>query len=163
MKTPYREVFEKLNAHQVRYLVAGGFAVNFHQVQRATVDLDLILHLEEKNILTLVKLMKELGFVPRVPVKGEDFANPKIRKSWIEEKGMMVFSYIKSNHSYEVIDFFVEEPFPFEEAWMRRIEILAFGVQIPVLGKKDLIYMKEKAGRDKDRFDVEQLKKTKTR
>lgn len=51
---PYQKLFKLLAQHKIQYLVADGFAVNFHQVQRATVDLDLILHLETKNILAFV-------------------------------------------------------------------------------------------------------------
>mgnify|MGYP001569947502 FL=1 len=41
------------------------------------------------------------------------------------------------------------------------MEVEAFGVKISVVGLDDLIEMKLKAGRDKDLFDVEQLKKIK--
>lgn len=39
----YKDLFVALEKHKIEYLVAGGFAVNFHQVNRATADLDLIL------------------------------------------------------------------------------------------------------------------------
>ncbi|MBI4403942.1 MAG: hypothetical protein HY537_07270 [Deltaproteobacteria bacterium] len=156
---PYRTVFEELDKRQIRYLVAGGFAVNFHQVQRATVDLDLIIEIEKDNILKFVALMKELGFVPRLPVEAADFADDTIRRRWISEKGMMVFTFIHQKNPFEVIDVFSEEPFPFDKLWERRLRVSAFGLELPVVGKADLIAMKKKANREKDRFDIEQLKK----
>jgi hypothetical protein len=156
---PYRTIFEELHKTPVRYLVAGGFAVNFHQVQRATVDLDLILQIESENISKFVELMNSLGFSPRVPVNAKDFANDTIRKQWMEEKGMMVFSFIHAENPLEVVDVFCEEPIPFKDLWASRLEVSAFGITIPVVGKKHLIELKERANREKDRFDVEQLKK----
>ena len=156
---PYRRVFEGLAKCNVRYLVAGGFAVNFHQVQRATVDLDLILQIEKKNILKFVNLMNELGFMPRVPVRAEDFADSKKREEWIKKKGMMVFTFIHRENPFEVIDIFTEEPIGFEELWKKRLEVAAFELKIPVLSKEHLIKLKERANREKDRFDIEQLKK----
>ena len=46
----YEDVFRALNKGKVRYAVAGGVAVVLHGYIRFTADLDLIIHLEEKNI-----------------------------------------------------------------------------------------------------------------
>ena len=134
----YRQLFVALSAAKIRYLVAGGVAVNLHQVQRATADLDLILHLERENLLQFAKLMTQLGYQPKAPVKGEDFADPLLRKIWITEKNMKVFSFIHLKNPYELIDIFVEEPRPFAELEKNKLEIAAFGIIIPVLGIDDL-------------------------
>jgi len=157
---PYRTVFEGLTKDGICYLVAGGFAVNFHQVQRATVDLDLILQIERANILKFVALMKNLGFSPRVPVRPEDFADNAVRTRWITEKQMMVFSFVHHRNPFEVIDVFCDEPIPFDELWAERLEVSAFGFTIPVVGKAHLIALKKRANREKDNYDIEQLKKT---
>jgi hypothetical protein len=156
---PYKDLFVALAQNQIRYLVAGGFAVNLHQIQRATMDLDLIVHLEKVNLLRFAEVMKNLGFIPRLPVKAEDFADPEIRSRWITEKNMMVFSFNNPKNPFEVVDVFVEEPSPFEQLFRNKIEVQAFQVKIDVIGVEDLIEMKKKAGRDKDLFDIEQLKK----
>ena len=127
--------------------------------QRATVDLDLIVHLEKSNVLAFVEVMLALGYVPRAPIKAEDLADPIQRQRWISEKGMMVFSFIHSRNSYEVVDVFVREPKPFAELYAHRLTISAFSSSIEVVGKDDLIEMKRTAGRDKDLFDIQQLKK----
>ncbi len=158
---PYQDLFKLLSQRKIRYLVAGGFAVNFHQVQRATVDLDLIVQLEKKNILDFTVIMKELGYSPRVPVKAEDLADPIIRNQWIRDKGMMVFSFIHFKNPFEVVDTFVDEFKPFDELYQRRLSVNAFGIVIDVIGKSDLVEMKKLAGRDKDLFDIQQLEKKK--
>ncbi len=158
---PYRKLFEELEKNRIRYLVVGGFAVNFHKVQRATVDLDLIIHLERKNIESFVHMMTALGYVPRLPVKPLEFAIAKKRNAWIKEKGMVVFSFLNPSNPFEIIDIFVKEPKPFKNLWRRRLVIEPFGIKIDVIGKKDLIWLKENAGRAKDIFDAQELKKQK--
>ena len=115
MSIPYQTLFIALAKNKINYLVAGGFAVNFHQVNRSTIDLDLILHLEKENVLAFDRIMSQLGYKPRLPVSGKDFANEETRKKWMKEKNMLVFSYIHSQNMLEVIDIFAEEPKPFSE------------------------------------------------
>ena len=43
-------VFNALNNAQVRYLVAGGIAVNIHGYQRMTSDLDMVIQLDSTNM-----------------------------------------------------------------------------------------------------------------
>lgn len=157
----YRKLFEALFKNKIRYLVAGGVAVNLHQVNRATVDLDLIVHLEPANAKQFVKVMLALGYKPKLPVKADDFTKKEIRKKWAEEKNMMVFSFVHPQNPFEMIDIFVEEPRPFDELEKNKMEVKAFDVTIPVLGLKDLIAMKKEAGRETDLFDVRQLEKIK--
>lgn len=154
---PYKDIFLALNRAKVRYLVAGGVAVNLHGIDRATVDLDLIVHLELRNALKFTRVMTKLGYAPKVPVKAEEFADPVKCKSWIKDKNMIVFSFINLKEPMELIDIFVEEPVPFEELYERRTKRAAFGTFIPVVSLRDLIRMKEKAGRPKDVFDLSYL------
>ncbi len=155
----YEELFKALAAQGIEYLVAGGFAVNFHQVQRATADLDLIVHLEQRNVEKFLKLVAAMGYLPKIPVDTLLFARADIRKTWIEDKGLAVLSFYNPKVRFETIDIFVKEPHPFDELVSRRLVVQAFGTIIPVVGIDDLIEMKSRVGRDKDLFDVAQLRK----
>lgn len=155
----FQDLFIQLEKEGIEYLVAGGFAVNLHQVQRATMDLDLILHLTKENILKFNKLMVAQGFQPRLPVNPDEFADPDIRQSWIKDRSLVVFTFINSKNPMENIDIFASEPKPFNELISRATKVTAFGASINIVGLEDLIEMKEKAGRDKDLFDIQQLKK----
>ncbi len=44
-------IFKALNDANARYLVVGGLAVIAHGHVRATVDVDIVLHLEQGNVL----------------------------------------------------------------------------------------------------------------
>lgn len=155
---PYRQVFKELEQKNIKYLIAGGFAVNFHKVQRSTVDLDLIVLLEKTNWEAFVALMRDLDFHPRVPVDPLLLADDKTRNEWIKEKNMTVFSFLHSSNPLEIIDVLVKDLPPFEELWADRLELEAFGDKIKVVSKTHLIALKELAGRPRDIQDVERLK-----
>lgn len=151
---PYVEIFRALQEASVRYVVAGGIAVNLHGVERATADLDLVIHLEEENTRKFAQVMTQLGYRPRVPVAAEDLAKTELRQQWITEKNMLVFSFYHPQEPMEMVDVFVKEPLPFEDLYNRRVLREAFGVTISVMGLRDLITIKREAGRPKDLVDV---------
>lgn len=155
---PYKKVFEELENRSIAYLIAGGFAVNFHNVQRSTIDLDLILHLTESNVLSFLNMIKDLGFVPRLPVDAEAFADPEHRRVWATEKNMLVFSFVHQNDPIQVIDIFIQEPKPFNDLFSNRLDVPFGNLKLRVIGKTDLIEMKERAGRPKDLYDIFELK-----
>ena len=51
--------FQLLNKHSVKYILVGGFAVNYHGFSRATGDVDLWLEDSEVNRKKLVAALKE--------------------------------------------------------------------------------------------------------
>ena len=156
---PYQKLFQALSEHQIKYLVAGGFAVNFHQIQRATMDLDLILHLEKNNLEKFSNLMSTLGFAPRIPADISSLSDHETRELWIHKKNMIVFSFYHEKNRMEVVDIFIQEPKPFIDLEARKMTVEAFGLSISVVGLDDLIEMKRLAGRERDLFDVSQLEK----
>jgi hypothetical protein len=60
----YLDHFRALEAHKVRYLLVGGLALNIHGVERATMDVDLMLALDPDNTLAFVDVAKQLGMQP---------------------------------------------------------------------------------------------------
>ncbi len=46
----YLNIFKKLNEKKIRYILAGGIAVNLHGIPRMTYDIDLIVDLEDRNL-----------------------------------------------------------------------------------------------------------------
>jgi predicted nucleotidyltransferase len=157
--TFYSELFEIFEKRKIRYLVVGGVAVVLHGFLRATADLDLMIALDSENLKKFLDLMKELGYKPRVPVALQDFASPDIRRSWIKDKNMKVFSLIHPKELTHLLDVFVDEPIPFEEAYQRRERISAGSSKVNVACMTDLIHLKEKAGRQQDKADIQALKK----
>jgi tRNA nucleotidyltransferase/poly(A) polymerase len=89
----YEKVFRALNKAGVRYLVAGGIAVNLHGIPRMTQDLDIIVELTPANVRKLVKVLTLLGYRCKLPVNPELISDPAIRHQWINEKNMKVFNF----------------------------------------------------------------------
>ena len=61
-------IVRSLNEGNVRYLVAGGLAVNAHGYIRFTQDVDLVIALESANIIRAFEMLAKLGYSPGVPV-----------------------------------------------------------------------------------------------
>lgn len=151
-------IFDALNAVQVRYLVVGGVAVVLHGHPRFTADIDIVLSLERTNVLAALRALMTLGYRPRAPVNADDFAEADIRRKWIEEKGLTVFSFWSPEHPATEIDLFVTEPFPFDETYARATTIDLGTTLVRVLNIDDLIALKLRAGRPKDLEDVRILR-----
>lgn len=66
------EFIELLNAHNVRYLVVGGYPVALHGHPRYTKDLDVWIELSPKNAENIINALEEFGF-GSLGLKPEDF------------------------------------------------------------------------------------------
>jgi hypothetical protein len=155
----YEDVFRALNKAKVKYAVAGGVAVVLHGYVRFTADLDLIIHLEEKNIDKFFNAIDKLGYKPKLPVTKEQFMIKQNREDWIKNKGMVVFSFYYRKNPLKNIDLFVKEPIQFKiiqkNIKMVKIEKLS----IPLLSLKHLIQLKKKVNRQRDIIDISNLEK----
>lgn len=155
----FEAIAAALNAAQVRYLVAGGLAVNAHGYLRFTKDVDFVVHLVPDNILRAFTALAELGYQPNVPIRAEDFADEAQRRRWMSEKGMQVLQFWSDAHRETPIDLFVREPFAFEEEYARAlVKPLRREIEVRFVSLETLIRMKEAVGRAQDRIDVEHLR-----
>lgn len=151
-------LFASLNAAHVRYLVVGGLAVLAHGYLRVTRDLDLVISLDGNNPRRALELFASYGYRPNIPVDLMDFADPKKRRTWQQEKGMQVYQLVSEQLMDCPVDLFVEEPFAFSDMYAKRVEYeLGVGTVIPVVGLQHLRAMKQQAGRPRDLLDLEEL------
>ncbi len=152
------KIFQSLNKADVRYLIAGGVAVNIHGYQRMTADLDLVIKLDTDNIKKTLAALNLLGYSTIIPVTANDFANASTRNDWIKNKNMQVLSLQSIQHPDTTIDIFVTEPFDFKPEYNSALvtELLA-GVAIRIVSIPTLIKMKTRAGRDRDLDDIKHL------
>ena len=155
----FKNLFSSLNKESVKYMVAGGIAVNLYGIERATADIDIILKLNKKNLLKFIKVAKKLGLKPKLPLALDDFIDAEKRKGWIADKGMVVYSLYDAKHPFFLLDIFVEEPFNFDEVYEERKKIEFENTIIPLVPIRVLIAMKEKSDRPQDKADTFYLKK----
>lgn len=156
----FEMIAKALEAEGVRYLIAGGLAVNAHGVLRFTKDLDLVIQLIPENISRAFSALGNLGYRPSVPVTARQFADAEQRREWLEEKGMQVLQFWSDSHRETPVDVFVEEPFSFDEEYERALLKPLYGtVDVRFVSLPTLIKMKREVGRTEDLNDIEQLSK----
>ena len=143
---------------EVRYLVAGGLAVNAYGYLRYTKDVDFIVQLSPDNIIKAFRALQPLGYKPLVPITAEQFANETLRESWITEKGMKVLQFWSDEHHETPIDMFVCEPFNFDDEYELALIKPLGNLSVRFVSIHALIKMKEAAGRPGDIIDIEFLR-----
>lgn len=145
LEKDFKEFIELLNEHKVKYLVIGGYAVNFHGYPRYTKDIDFWLWMNEKNIHNLIKAIKSFGF-GSLELKTEDFMSPE--------------NIIQLGYEPYRIDLLVDiEGVDFEKSYRRRVKTNLDGIEVNFLSIEDLITAKKETGRLQDLADAEQLEK----
>ena len=150
-----------MNSRQVEYLITGGVAVNLYGYIRATMDLDILIMLDDTNTSKFIKIIKELGYKPRIPVLIDDFCDPTKRKKWVNEKNMKVFSVYNPSNEMEHVDILIKDNIDFRKAFNRREIVKSDAIKINLINIDDLIKLKEIAGRERDKIDIKALLKIK--
>ncbi|HVE17060.1 MAG TPA: nucleotidyl transferase AbiEii/AbiGii toxin family protein [Chthoniobacterales bacterium] len=152
-------IISSLDAAEVRYLIAGGVAVNGHGYLRFTKDLDLYIQLVPENLLRALRALEQIGFRPNLPLTLEEIADPSLREQWHRDKNMIVVQMWSDLHPRTPIDIFISEPFDFNSAYSAapRIEMIP-GVHARLVPLDQLIGMKLESGRPQDLIDVDHLR-----
>jgi Nucleotidyltransferase of unknown function (DUF6036) len=155
----YFEILEGLYKSNVRYLIAGGLSVNLYGIPRVTQDIDIIIAMDKKNVHRLTTLLKESGYVPRLPVSPDDLADPGKVNDWIENRNLKAFSFYHKKDNYKVIDIVLVHPLDFEMSFKNRTVKKAKDIDIYLASIDDVIKMKEYSGRAQDLSDIAMLNK----
>jgi len=139
----YRDIIELFNKHDVRYLIAGAYAMAKVGYARSTYDIDLWI---DKTISNAVKVLQALGeFGVPYRLKPDDFLGPN--------------TVLQIGVAPNRIDILTDiDGLTFEEAWKNRQlvsfdDLTAYSLEIG-----DLIKNKTASNRPKDQLDLEQLK-----
>ncbi len=155
----YLDLFKSLEKHQVEYLLVGGLAMNLHGVPRMTMDVDLILALNEKNLDRFFLVVDDLALTPAFPIALEDLKSPEQKAKWIKEKNMSEFSMRSKDARGPSLDILIAHPLDWKESYQRGIGKIIEGTTINLAAIQDMIRLKEFAGRAQDLSDLEHLKK----
>jgi hypothetical protein len=148
MYQDYKDLLSAFNAHGVKYLIVGAYAVIFHAQPRFTKDIDLLIQADPSNARATYAALAAFG-AQLEGIRPEDFA----------ERGIF-FRFGRDPHGFDILP---EIPgVEFDAAWERRVE----GVIDPESGLKawfisapDLIASKVAAGRPQDIADAEAIRK----
>jgi hypothetical protein len=98
-----------LNNNKIPYAIVGGVAVAIHGAPKGTIDLDIVIRHKLNFFISIEKCLKDLGFIPRLPVTAGEIFNFKdeyiSRRDLIVNSGVnpTVFSLQKSSDNSPMI------------------------------------------------------------
>ena len=148
MYPDFKELLSVLNAHRVKYLVVGAYAVSIHAQPRATKDLDILVKADAENAQAVFAALAQFG-APLEGLTAADFA----------EQG----PFLRMGREPVGVDIFTAIPgVEFDAAWERRVEDVidpASGLKTSFISREDLIAGKLASGRPQDLADVDAIRK----
>jgi len=139
----FKELLRLLNAHQVEYLLIGGYAVAYHGYPRATADMDIWIAMHPQNAGKIMAALKEFGFhLPELSaelfLKGEQIVRMGVPPVRIE-----IATTISG--------------VSFPECYAARVIDVLDGVEVNLINLHHLKINKRATGRHKDLDDLENL------
>lgn len=142
----------------VDFVVCGGVACVLHGVERVTMDLDICVPENEDNFRRLVRGLERLGMVPRNPEPMDALCDPSRRRSWVEDKGALVWT-AQSSDGVEQIDVFLAYPIGWDDLRREAREMVVRGQCVRISSRAHLVEAKRKVDppRRKDLRDIEDL------
>ncbi|MBZ9628756.1 hypothetical protein LB450_11640 [Psychroflexus sp. CAK1W] len=139
------------NKFEVRMIMIGGGAVNFHGYQRHSADVDFWIDVTEDNMYKLKNVFNEMGYeieqFPKEVIDKTQNISVKFSPYDLDLELITRFSIGKS----------------FDEAYSESIVTKTKGESLlkwNVISYEDLITSKIKSGRPKDLLDIQQLEST---
>jgi hypothetical protein len=141
----FKDMFSALSAHKVEFLVVGAYAMATHGLPRSTGDLDLWINPTENNASRVMSALAEFG-APMSSLSAHDLSTPG-----------MVFQIGLPPYRIDLLT--AIDGVNFAQAFENRVRIAVESIEVPVIGRKDLLANKRATGRPKDRLDADWLEK----
>lgn len=143
----FEEFIASLNAHRVRYLIVGGYAVGFHARPRATKDIDVLVDRSEPNARrTRAALVHFLGG-----------SAPNITVAKLRSPRTLVVLGVAPIRIDVLTN--VDGITSFAAAWKRRVTGAYGRTDAHFVSLEDLMASKQAAGRPQDRADLDVLRR----
>ena len=141
LPSDFREFLKLLNSHDVRYLLIGGYAVNYHGYPRATGDMDIWVDRDPDNAEKVTTVLRQFGFLQASP---ELFTQPgNVVRMGVSPLRIEVLTTISGVQ--------------FGDCYPNKVTADLDGIQVTMISAADLKINKRVAGRLKDLADLEEL------
>ena len=139
----FNEFVELFVAKGVRFLVVGGYALAAHGYPRATDDFDAWVWANSENAEKIVECLATFGF-GSLNLTTDDFTT--------------LDRVVQLGYPPYRIDIITSiSGVEFDSAWANRLVVDVDGLQVPFIGRDDLLTNKRATGRPKDLLDVKYL------
>ena len=143
VNSDFSDLLRIFNAHNVKYLVIGGYAVVQYSEPRFTKDLDVLISTDSANAEAVFAALREFG-APLTDLTPKDFS----------EEGF----FFQMGVPPVRVDVLMGIPgINFDGCWNRRMEVDFEGLKVNFISKTDLIASKRAAGRPQDLIDADML------
>jgi hypothetical protein len=139
----FKEFLQSLSAHQVEYLLIGGYAVAYHGYPRATADMDIWIALHPQNAEKVVAALKAFGF---------DL--PELSSALFLKEGQIIHMGVPPLRIEIATSI---SGVRFEECYAARVIAILDEVEVNLISLPHLKVNKKAAGRHKDLDDLENL------
>jgi predicted nucleotidyltransferase len=144
-----KRIVEFLNKHRIDYALAGGLAFSALVEPRATMDIDLIVMINETQLNDFKALLKA------------EFESIMPHKEPMQFKLVKIWRVVNLIEELELIfDFILAESKFFKNAIERAFEIEFFGTKLKIITLEDLILLKNCANRTQDIADLDKIYQT---
>lgn len=140
-------LMEALLDAQVRFVIVGGHAVQFHGHVRPAEDLDVLIEPSHKNAAHVIIALRKVN-IP-IGLDQETELTEKLVKPNVKMPLKGVHRFIEILTSIESVGF--------DEAFEQAAHCIEKGRRIPVLSKEHLIRSKRARGEDRDLQDIQAL------
>lgn len=147
------EITDAFNKNKLSYAIVGGYALALQGFVRATMDVDLVLSLTEKDFTAAEKILNSIGLQSRIPVRAQDII--KMRKEFINEKNLIAWSFVDFKNPSRQADLLITE----DLALLKTNTIKVGGRKIKVATLEELLRMKKISNRPQDQIDIENIKR----
>lgn len=139
----FSDFLRLLDAHEVEYLLVGGYAVAYHGYPRPTQDLDIWIACEPDTAARIVRVLHAFGF-DDPKVDAETFLDPqRLVRLGAPPMRLEILTSVTG--------------LTFTDSYQRAERTQLDGVLVTVISLDDLRRNKRAAGRAKDLADLEEL------
>jgi hypothetical protein len=139
----FRDLLALLNAHEVEYLIVGGYALAFHGAPRFTGDIDVYVRPSPKNAERILNALTEFGF-QFSNMNLEDFQTPdKVVQLGVPPVRIDLITSLSG--------------VSWDEAQAHKEPSMFGDVPVAYIGRSAFVANKRASGRKKDLADLEAL------
>jgi len=143
----YRELLQRLNDFEVRYLIVGGYAIMKYTEPRFTKDLDVWVDNAADNSVRVFDALRTFG----APLEADDISPTTFTESDIAYQIGIAPVRIDILTHITGVDF--------SAAWRDRVEGVIFGVSVHFISLDQLITNKQATGRSSDLEQLRRIRK----
>ncbi len=147
------EIHKAFEIHEVPYVIIGGYALAFHEIVRATFDVDLVIKLDLSTFEKAEAALKSINLQSRIPVNAKEII--QFRQEYITKRNLVAWSFVDYKNPIRQVDLLVT----MDISSIKVENISVAGTKLPVASLKDLLKMKKLAARPKDLIDIIAIEK----